>query len=76
MKYEDIKSIFDRDSELKFRLYNLEYIIKECNNGVEVFAMLYQNSKKKFISFDDAMNSFTVFNESLIDNIDQITVLL
>ena len=26
MRYEDLKSLFDRNNELKFRLYNLDYI--------------------------------------------------
>ena len=74
MKYEDIKSIFDRDNELKFRLYNLDYIIKKSYDGVEVFAVLYPNSKKVFSSFDEAMLKYNLFNESLNNFIDNMKV--
>ena len=48
MRYEDLKSLFDRNNELKFRLYNLDYIIRNNYNGVEVFAVLYPNDKKNY----------------------------
>ena len=35
----------------------------------------YQNRKQTYSSFSDAMNNFTVYNESLIDNIDRIQII-
>ena len=74
MRYEDLKSLFDRNNELKFRLYNLDYIIRNNYNGVEVFAVLYPNDKKIYSSFDDAMNNYKLFNESLNGFIDKIKI--
>lgn len=72
MRYQELENIFNSSGELKFKLYSLEYIIRKIDNGVEVYAILYQNRKKVYSSFQEAMNSFTVYNESLVDNIDRI----
>ena len=72
MSYNELENIFNSSNELKFKLFGLEYIIKKVDNSVEVYAILYQNRKKVYLSFQDAMNNFTVYNESLIDNIDRI----
>lgn len=72
MSYKELENIFNSSNELKFKLFGLEYIIKKVDNSVEVYAILYQNRKKIYLSFQDAMNNFTVYNESLIDNIDRI----
>ena len=72
MSYKELENIFNSSNELKFKLFGLKYIIKKVDNGVEVYAILYQNRKKVYLSFQDAMNNFTIYNESLIDNIDRI----
>ena len=72
MRLQELENIFNSSGELKFKLYSLEYIIRKIDNGVEVYAILYQNRKKVYSSFQEAMNSFTVYNESFVDNIDRI----
>ena len=72
MRYQELENIFNSSGELKFKLYSLEYIMKKVDNGVEVYAELYQTRKKVYSSFQEAMNNFTVYNESLVDNIDRI----
>ena len=74
MRYQELENIFNSSGELKFKLYSLEYIIKKIDNGVEVYAELYQTRKKVYSSFQEAMNNFTVYNESLVDNIDRIKI--
>lgn len=75
MRYQELENIFNTSNEIKFKLYSLEYIIRKIDTGVEVFAILYQNRKQTYSSFSDAMNNFTVYNESLIDNIDRIQII-
>ena len=48
--------------------------MKKVDNCVEVYAELYQTRKKVYSSFQEAMNNFTVYNESLADNIDRIKI--
>lgn len=75
MKYQELENKFNTSNEIKFKLYSLEYIIRKIDTGVEVYAELYQTRKKVYSSFKDAMNNFTVYNESLIDNMDRISLL-
>ena len=75
MRYQELENIFNTSNEIKFKLYSLEYIIRKIDTGVEVFAILYQNRKQTYSSFSDAMNNFTVYNESLVDNIDRIQII-
>ena len=74
MRLQELENIFNSAGELKFKLYSLEYIIRKIDNSVEVYAILYQNRKKVYSSFQEAMNNFTVYNESLADNIDRIKI--
>ena len=74
MTYETLLKKFNEKKVVKFKLYSLEYIIRKIDNGVEVYAILYQNRKKVYSSFQEAMNSFTVYNESFVDNIDRIKI--
>ena len=62
MRLQELENIFNSAGELKFKLYSIEYIIRKIDNGVEVYAILYQNRKKVYSSFQEAMNSFTVYN--------------
>lgn len=75
VRYQELENVFNTSNEIKFKLYSLEYIIRKIDTGVEVFAILYQNRKQTYSSFSDAMNKFTVYNESLIDNIDRIKII-
>ena len=72
MRYQELENIFNSANEVKFKLFSLEYIIRKVDTNVEVFAVLYENRKKIYSSFSEAMNNFTVYNESLIENIDRI----
>lgn len=72
MRYQELENIFNSANEVKFKLFSLEYIIRKVDTNVEVFAVLYKNRKKIYSSFSEAMNNFTVYNESLIENIDRI----
>ena len=74
MKYEELENIFNTSNEVRFKLFSLEYVVRKTDAGVEAFAELYQAKKKTYSSFADAMNNFTVYNESLVDNIDKIKV--
>ena len=75
MRYQELENKFNTSNEVKFKLFSLEYIIRKIDTGVEVFAILYQTRKQVYSSFADAMNNFTVYNESLVDNMDRIQII-
>lgn len=75
MRYQELENIFNTSNEVKFKLYSLEYIIKKVETGVEVYAILYPSRKLTYPTLADAMKNFTVYNESLIENIDRIKII-
>ena len=56
MLLDEMKSLFEQKREIKFKLYSLEYIIKEVNNKIEVYPLLYANRKSYYSTLEDALN--------------------
>ena len=75
MVVRELKEIFKRDHEVRFKLYSLEYIIKEMNNKIAVYPILYKTKKNFYNSLEDALNNYTVYNESIIDNVDRLIII-
>ena len=75
MSYESIKNEFESNSRVKFKLYSLEYLIERVDNYVQVYAIDYPTRKSKYISFEDLMNNYTVYNEPLIEQLDRINII-
>lgn len=75
MRYEDLKKKFDINKKLKFKLYSLEYVIEQVDDKVVIYSEIYYQRKESFFSFDAVMNYYTVYNESLLQNIDRIKII-
>lgn len=75
MVVKELKELFERNREVRFKLYSLEYVIKEKDNKITVYPILYETKKSFYNSFEDALNNYTVYNESIIDNIDRLILL-
>lgn len=75
MVVKELKELFEREHEVKFKLYSLKYVIKEIDNKIAVYPILYETKKSLFNSFEDALNNYTVYNESIIDNIDRLIII-
>ena len=72
MNIENIKTIFNEKNEVHFKLYSLDYTIKEVNNKILVYADLYDNKKESYNTLDEVLNYFTIYNESIIENQNRI----
>jgi len=72
MNIDNIKTIFNEKREVHFKLYSLDYTIKEVDNKIFVYADLYDNKKESYNTIDEALNYFTVYNESIIENQNRI----
>ena len=72
MNIDNIKTIFNEKREVHFKLYSLEYTIKEVDNKILVYADLYDNKKESYNTIDEVLNYFTIYNESIIDNQNRI----
>lgn len=75
MVINELKQLFERQHEVKFKLYSLEYVIKEIDNKIAVYPILYENKKSFFNSLDEALNNYTVYSESIIENIDRLIII-
>jgi len=75
MVVRELKEIFERNHEVRFKLYSLEYIIKEMDNKIAVYPILYKTKKNFYNSLEEALNNYTVYNESIIDNIDRLIII-
>jgi len=75
MVVEELKKKFETEREVKFKLYSLEYIIKEENNKVIIYPLLYSSKKNVYNSFDEVLYNYTIYNESIIDNLDRLIIL-
>ena len=75
MVVKELKELFEREHEVKFKLYSLEYVIKEIDNKIAVYPILYESKKSFFNSLEEALNNYTVYNESIIDNLEQLIPL-
>ena len=68
MNIENIKTIFNEKREVHFKLYSLDYTIKEDNSKILVYPDLYDNKKESYNTIDEALNYFTIYNDSIIEN--------
>lgn len=75
MVLNELKERYEKNNEVKFKLFSLEYIIQNVDNNVVVYPLLYSNKKNTYSSLDEALNYFTIYNESILDNIERVILL-
>lgn len=75
MVLNELQERYEKNNEVKFKLFSLEYIIQNVDNKVVVYPLLYSNKKNTYSSLDEALNYFTIYNESILDNIDRVILL-
>lgn len=75
MILNELKEQYEKNNEVKFKLFSLEYIIQKVDNSVLVYPILYSNRKSTYSNLEEALNYYTVYNESIIENIDRLILL-
>lgn len=75
MVLNELKERYEKNNEVKFKLFSLEYIIQKVDNNVLVYPILYSNRKSTYSNLEEALNYYTVYNESIIENIDRLILL-
>ena len=75
MTYDYLNSEFEKNNKIKFKLYSLDYLIEKEGSFIQVYAVDYPTRKSKYDSFKEAMNSFKVYNEPLIEQLDRVTII-
>ena len=69
-----MQNILNTSGELQFKLYSMEYMVKKDNDRVVIYAIRYEKDKKSFNSFEELMNNYLVYRESLIEQLDRIKI--
>ena len=67
MNIEKIKNILEQNNKVSFKLYSLDYIIQYNNNLVELYSPTYPNDIRRYRSIEELLNTFTVYNETLVE---------
>jgi len=67
MNVDKIKSKLEQNNRVSFKLYSLDYIIEIKNEKIELYSPTYPNDIRKYNNIDELLNSFTVYNETLIE---------
>ena len=69
MNLNRIKELFVANKEVHFKLFSLDYTIKQIdNNVVIIYADIYSSRPSKYNTIDELLNNYTIYNEKLIDN--------
>ena len=76
MNFETIKKLFVDKGKISFRLYSMEYVVEQCDdNKIVMYAEQYKDDKHYYNSIDELFSKYTVYNETIMDNINRIKVL-
>lgn len=75
MNIEKIKNILAKDNRVTFKLYSLEYAIEVVNNQVRIYSLVYPDNVKFYSTLDDLLNNFRVYNETLFEISERISIL-
>ena len=75
MSFETMKTEFERNGSIKFKLYSLDYLLERTDNYVQIYAIDYPTRKRQYSSFEELMNNYTVYNEPLITLINSIKII-
>lgn len=75
MILNELKERYEKNNEVKFKLFSLEYIIQKVDDKVVIYPLLYSNRQNVYTSLEEALNYYTIYNESVIENIDRLILL-
>lgn len=75
MVLNELKERYEKNNEVKFKLFSLEYIIQKADDKVVIYPLLYSNRKNVYSSLEETLNYYTIYNESIIENIDRVILL-
>ena len=75
MIIDKIKEIVNQSKQIKIKMYSLEYTIKQLENCVVIYANLYPHQVSKYDNLDELFNNFTIYNETITENLDRLTIV-
>ena len=72
---KDLQEYFDSNNGVKFKLYNMNYIIEKKDDYIDAYAEDFPGRKEQYRTFKDAVNNFKIYNEPLLSQLDSIQII-
>lgn len=69
---EELKKQFIVNGKVKFKLYTLDYEIIQNDTQVIIYSLQYPDNKTIYNSFDEVINNYLIYNESIKDSKDKL----
>lgn len=65
---DKIKSIYLENREVVFKIYGVEYVIKDDANKVLIYQINNDQRQKSYNSIDTLLDNYTIYGETIRDN--------
>lgn len=65
MSIKSLTEKLEADKEIKFRLYNMEYIIKYKQKKYITYPTLYERNAFSYDSLEDLVNNYKIYGDSI-----------
>ena len=75
MVFNKIKEKLAANKKIQIKIYSLDYTIEEQDNNLVIYANLYPKQKSSYKTIEELFNNFTIYNESILDNIDRVSII-
>ncbi|MBO5096098.1 MAG: hypothetical protein J6B98_04410 [Bacilli bacterium] len=75
MILNDIEEFLKKNKKVEIKLFSLEYIILLENDNYIIYPKLYSARRNIYKSYEELINNYTVYNESLVDNANRIIIV-
>ena len=73
MKLEQLSSMLNEKGVIKFKLYSLDYTIEKTRSDIVIYVDSYKDNKKThYATLEELLNNYNVYNEPLIDLLNNI----
>ena len=74
----DIKSLdelLNVKNKVQIKIYSLVYTIEKSDTKYIIYSNLYSYDKKTYNSLNELLNNYTIYNESIMDNISKVSIV-
>lgn len=75
MKLENLNQELELNHFIKFKLYNLEYIVKKDRSIMAIYPVLYEKNKKYGSTLEEVLSNYVVYGDRILDIIDKIELI-
>ena len=75
MILNNIEEFLKKNKKVEIKLFSLEYIILLENDNYIIYPKLYSARRNIYKSYEELINNYTVYNESLVDNANRIIIV-